>query len=74
MVPRLFPIHHLVDSYLTPSNRVLELSCGSSQICGRLYKDGITQTTGIDISPAAVEKMQKRPTAKALMLSSRKGP
>ncbi|XP_049934524.1 uncharacterized protein LOC116257009 isoform X2 [Nymphaea colorata] len=39
---------------------VLELGCGSSQLCENLYKDGITNITCIDLSSVAVEKMQKR--------------
>lgn len=55
---------HLVASSLKSSDRVLELGCGSSQMCDGLYEDGITQITCIDISPVAVEKMQKRLTVK----------
>jgi len=44
--------------------QVLELGCGSSQMCDGLYGDGITQITCIDISPIAVEKTQKRLTVK----------
>ncbi|KAF3786603.1 Methyltransferase-like protein 13 [Nymphaea thermarum] len=37
-----------------------DLSCGSSQLCENLYKDGMTNITCIDLSAVAVEKMQKR--------------
>lgn len=40
--------------------KVLELGCGNSQLCEELYKDGITETTCIDLSAVAVEKMQRR--------------
>lgn len=40
--------------------QVLEIGCGSSQLSEELYKDGITDITAIDLSPVAVEKMQKR--------------
>lgn len=40
--------------------QVLEIGCGSSQLSEELYKDEITDITAIDLSPVAVEKMQKR--------------
>ncbi|XP_057851602.1 uncharacterized protein LOC131061789 [Cryptomeria japonica] len=57
---------HLVSLHVKSSDKVLELGCGSSQMCEGLYWDGITQITCIDISSVAVEKMQKRLTAKGL--------
>eukprot|EP01018_Ginkgo_biloba_P032051 Gb_17789 [translate_table: standard] len=53
---------HLVALHVRPTDTVLELGCGNSQMCEGLYKDGITQITCIDLSPVAVEKMQKRLT------------
>ncbi|KAJ1410419.1 S-adenosyl-L-methionine-dependent methyltransferase [Sesbania bispinosa] len=39
---------------------VLELGCGNSQLSEELHKDGTTNITCIDLSPVAVENMQKR--------------
>ncbi|KAG2705574.1 hypothetical protein I3843_05G053200 [Carya illinoinensis] len=51
---------HLIQAHLKPNSTVLELGCGNSQLCEELYKDGITETTCIDLSAVAVEKMQRR--------------
>ncbi|KAK9056757.1 hypothetical protein SSX86_024120 [Deinandra increscens subsp. villosa] len=51
---------HLIHQHIKPDSSVLELGCGSSQLCDELYKEGITKLTCIDLSLVAVEKMQKR--------------
>ncbi|KAB5541398.1 hypothetical protein DKX38_014372 [Salix brachista] len=39
-------------------------SCGHSQFCEEIYRDGITEITCIDLSAVGFEKMQKRVEAK----------
>ncbi|KAL8096999.1 uncharacterized protein LOC141684418 [Apium graveolens] len=51
---------HLIKQHVKPNASVLELGCGNSQLCEKLYSDGVTELTCIDISAVAVEKMQKR--------------
>ncbi|KAG5145448.1 hypothetical protein JHK84_030991 [Glycine max] len=51
---------HLIQPHLTPHSAVLELGCGNSQMCEQLHKDGTTNITCIDLSPVAVQNMQKR--------------
>ncbi|CAN6459854.1 unnamed protein product [Victoria cruziana] len=51
---------HIMMRHVKATDSVLELGCGSSQLCENLYKDGITNITCIDLSAVAVEKMQKR--------------
>ncbi|KAF9620208.1 hypothetical protein IFM89_010943 [Coptis chinensis] len=52
---------HLIQQHISPtSSSVLELGCGNSKLCEELFKDGITDITCIDLSPIAVDKMQKR--------------
>lgn len=55
---------HLIQQHLRPTDSVLELGCGNSQLCDELYNDGITEITCIDLSAVAVAKMQKRLLAK----------
>lgn len=42
------------------SDRVLELGCGNSRLSMDMFHDGITQITCSDLSPIAVQQMQKR--------------
>ncbi|RDX85886.1 Protein TIC 62, chloroplastic, partial [Mucuna pruriens] len=51
---------HLIQPHLTPHSSVLELGSGNSQMCEELHRDGTTNITCIDLSPVAVQNMQKR--------------
>ncbi|KAL5715104.1 hypothetical protein ACHQM5_016980 [Ranunculus cassubicifolius] len=53
---------NLIQKYIPPNSEssVVELGCGNSKLGEELYKDGITDITCIDLSPVAVQKMQKR--------------
>ncbi|CAA0807581.1 S-adenosyl-L-methionine-dependent methyltransferases superfamily protein [Striga hermonthica] len=57
---------HLILQYIKSNSAVLELGCGSSQLCEELYRDGITDLTCVDLSPVAVEKMKQRLISKGL--------
>ncbi|XP_057550395.1 uncharacterized protein LOC130828427 [Amaranthus tricolor] len=51
---------HLILEHIQPNSFVLELGCGNSQLSDELYRDGIKNVTCTDLSPIAVEKVQKR--------------
>ncbi|GER50400.1 S-adenosyl-L-methionine-dependentmethyltransferases superfamily protein [Striga asiatica] len=55
---------HLILQYIKSNSAVLELGCGSSQLCEELYRDGIADLTCVDLSPVAVEKMKQRLVSK----------
>jgi len=40
------------------------VGCGNSQLSDEMYKDGIKNITCIDLSPVAVDKVQKRLSSK----------
>uniref|UniRef100_A0A803LP06 EEF1A lysine methyltransferase 4 n=1 Tax=Chenopodium quinoa TaxID=63459 RepID=A0A803LP06_CHEQI len=51
---------HLILENIQPNSSVLELGCGNSQLSDEMYKNGIKNITCTDLSPIAVEKVQKR--------------
>lgn len=51
---------HLILQHVQSSDRVLELGCGNSRVSMDMFHDGITQITCSDLSPIAVQKMQRR--------------
>ncbi|XP_068653817.1 uncharacterized protein [Aristolochia californica] len=51
---------NLIVKHLNPTDSVLELGCGNSQLSEELYKDGVADITCIDLSAVAVEKMRAR--------------
>ncbi|KAL2927506.1 EEF1A lysine methyltransferase 4 [Bienertia sinuspersici] len=51
---------HLILEHIHPNSSVLELGCGNSQLSDEMYKNGIKNITCTDLSPVAVEKVQKR--------------
>ncbi|KMZ64597.1 putative Methyltransferase [Zostera marina] len=51
---------HIIRNQIGVTDTVLEIGCGNSRLCEGLYGDGITQITSIDLSPAAVERMEMR--------------
>lgn len=51
---------HLILDHIHPNFSVLELGCGNSQLSDEMYKNGIKNITCTDLSPIAVEKVQKR--------------
>lgn len=58
---------HLICRHINPSHSVLELGCGNSRLSEHLLlNDGITRLTCIDLSPIAVQRMQKRLSDKGI--------
>uniref|UniRef100_A0A7C9EBZ0 Methyltransferase domain-containing protein n=1 Tax=Opuntia streptacantha TaxID=393608 RepID=A0A7C9EBZ0_OPUST len=55
---------HLIVQHITPTASVLEVGCGNSQLSDEMYKDGIKNITCTDLSPVAVDKVQKRLSSK----------
>ncbi|KAG6545607.1 hypothetical protein Mapa_012961 [Marchantia paleacea] len=51
---------HLILANVKPTDRVLEVGCGNSQMGMEMFKDGIRQITRTDLSPVAVKHMQER--------------
>ncbi|OAE23903.1 hypothetical protein AXG93_1217s1150 [Marchantia polymorpha subsp. ruderalis] len=54
---------HLILANVKPTDRVLEVGCGNSQMGVEMFKDGICQITRTDLSPVAVKHMQERSAA-----------
>lgn len=50
---------HLILENVRSSDRVLELGCGNSRLSIDMFRDGITHITCSDLSPVAVQEMQK---------------
>ncbi|KAJ8441951.1 hypothetical protein Cgig2_020096 [Carnegiea gigantea] len=55
---------HLILQHIPRSSSVLEVGCGNSQLSDEMYKDGIKNITCTDLSPIAVDKVQKRLSSK----------
>ncbi|KMT00506.1 hypothetical protein BVRB_9g218050 [Beta vulgaris subsp. vulgaris] len=51
---------HLISDHIHPNSSVLEVGCGNSQLSDEMYKDGIKNVTCTDLSPIAVDNVQKR--------------
>ncbi|CAL1353377.1 unnamed protein product [Linum trigynum] len=51
---------HLILAHIPPNSSVLELGCGNSQLSDEMYRDGIKDLTCTDLSPVAVDRMQRR--------------
>ncbi|KAL2609730.1 hypothetical protein R1flu_028303 [Riccia fluitans] len=56
---------HLILANVKPTDQVLEVGCGNSQMGIEMYKDGITQITRTDLSPVAVKRMEEKSVALA---------
>lgn len=55
---------HLILQHIRQNSSVLEVGCGNSQLSDEMYKDGIKNITCTDLSPIAVDKVQKRLSSK----------
>ncbi|KAM3142179.1 hypothetical protein pb186bvf_005602 [Paramecium bursaria] len=45
---------------LKPEHQIMNLGCGNSELSEKLYEDGFTKITNIDISDRVIEKMKNR--------------
>lgn len=50
--------------HLQPFSKILVLGCGNSSLTADLFSAGFQRITSVDLSPAVIERMQKRAAEK----------
>ena len=53
-------LKQLIDLFVKPEDRILQLGCGNSIIQEQMYDDGFTNITNVDISSVVISQMAER--------------
>jgi ubiquinone/menaquinone biosynthesis C-methylase UbiE len=58
--PLIAPARHVIVEYIPPSSKVLDIGCGTGQLCFELSQQKQCQVMGIDLSRRMLDFAEKR--------------